>query len=98
LRPIRGRLCGMFKIGLGSTVKDKLTQFTGIVTWRCEYMNRCIRYGVQPVKLTKDGKPREPESFDESQLVVLKKVDATKDATDRTGGPQPAPTRAPDPR
>lgn len=89
----------MFKIGLGSEVKDTVSGFAGVVISRTEYLNGCIRYGVQPKKTTKEtGKPAEAEWFDEGQLAVTKKADVTKDRWDRTGGPQPAPKRAPDPR
>lgn len=71
----------MFKIGLGSEVKDKVSGFAGVVISRTEYLNACIRYGVQPKKTQKEnGKPAEAEWFDENQLQVTKAADVTKDA------------------
>jgi hypothetical protein len=35
-------------IDLGSTVRDKITGFKGIVTSRAVHMNGCDRYWVQP--------------------------------------------------
>lgn len=32
-----------------SWVRDKVTGFSGIVVFRIEHMNDCVRYGVQPV-------------------------------------------------
>ena len=36
-------------IPFGSSVRDKVTGFQGIVVSRVEHMHKCIRYGVQPV-------------------------------------------------
>ncbi|MDD2696669.1 MAG: hypothetical protein PHE52_00725 [Candidatus Pacebacteria bacterium] len=38
----------MSVIAFGSTVRDKITEFKGIVICRVEHMNRCVSYGVQP--------------------------------------------------
>lgn len=36
-------------IPFGSSVKDKVTGFKGVIVYRVEHMNDCVRYGVQPV-------------------------------------------------
>ena len=38
-----------------SLVQDEVTGFEGIVIFRIEYMNECIRYAVQP-KINSEGK------------------------------------------
>ncbi len=63
----------MFKpIGLGDRVKDTVTGFTGIVIGVTTWLHGCIRIGVQPEKLGKDGKTQEAVWFDQSQLLLVK--------------------------
>lgn len=76
----------MFQHQLGDKVKDKVTGYEGIVIARSEYLNGCIRYGVQRDKLTKEGKPQESEWFDEKQLAIVK-AKAVNVEVKRTGGP-----------
>ena len=57
----------IFKFNLGQEVKDIVTEFQGVVIARTQYLNKCIRYGIQPTKL-KDGKPLDWEYIDEEQL------------------------------
>lgn len=80
----------MFQHSLGDKVRDRVTSYDGIVTARTEYLNGCIRYGVQRDKLTKDGKPQESEWFDENQLVTVR-AKAVKVKIKRTGGPAAKP-------
>ncbi len=80
----------MFKIKMGSTVKDKVTGFTGIVTARCEFISGCLQYCVLP-KSGKDGKYPDHQYFDEERLIVVKKPLVM--ARRSTGGPQPSPVR-----
>lgn len=82
-----------FKFALGSTVKDTITGFEGLVTRRTQWLNNCNTYGVQPRKLL-EGKIQEPGNFDEPQLelVEVKKLSSSRN----TGGPErtvPAPCR-----
>lgn len=82
-----------FKFDCGQRVKDLVTGFAGIVISRTEYLNRCIRYGVQSDKL-KDGQPSDAAYFDEEQLVAdgrKPSIAIVKPA--RTGGPHDAPRR-----
>jgi hypothetical protein len=82
-----------FRFNNGDTVKDTITGFSGVVVHRTEYLNGCIRYGVQPTKL-KDGKTIESEMFDEQQLALVKGKTAPK-IKERTGGDRPAPKALP---
>lgn len=72
-------------IQLRDTVKDSITGFTGIVISRCEWINGCVRIGVQSPKL-KDGVPTEPQHFDEPQLILVKRAEAEK--VKPRGGPR----------
>lgn len=60
-------------IGLGDRVKDPLSGFSGIIESITTWLHGCIRVGVRPEKLDKDGKPRECQHFDQSQLVLVKR-------------------------
>lgn len=79
-------------MNVGDRVKDQVTGFEGIVVAKTEWLHGCVRLTVQPEKLDKDGKPREPGTFDEPQLLLLKagvvktRKDAPKDA--RNYGPR----------
>ena len=84
---------------LGFTVKDQISGFTGVVTAKTEWLNGCIRYGVQSRELN-EGIPLKSQWFDEDDLVVLPGVDQvvlnaplTEGATlSPTGGPRPMET------
>ena len=38
----------MKTIKLGQRLKDKVTGLTGIATSRCEYLNGCVQFAIQP--------------------------------------------------
>lgn len=76
-----------FKFALGQEVKDRITGFSGVVVGRTEYITGCNRYSIQSRKLSKEGKPSDWVSFDEDQLIDLKKNINHKVKND--GGPQP---------
>ena len=68
-------------VKLGSKVTDSITGFTGIATARTEYMNGCVRVGIE-APLGADGKLLEVEWFDEQRV---------GESTATTGGPGPTP-------
>ena len=76
-----------FKFELGTTVKDTITGFEGLVTRRTQWLNNCNTYGVQPRELDKDGKIRECGNFDEPQLELVEKESPVK-SDRKTGGPE----------
>jgi hypothetical protein len=81
------------RIKFGSIVKDPITGFQGIAVSRHEYLTGCTRIGVQSQKLH-DGKPINPETFDEPQLQVLGELDLAnpESAKDNlNGGPRETP-------
>ena len=76
------------RIKLGQKVRDKITGLEGIATSRTEYLNGCVRYGIQ-AKLNKDGEVPEVEFTDEEQLEVVKATETAK--PEKSGGYHPAP-------
>lgn len=86
-------------IGLGDRVKDNVTGLEGIVVAITTWLHGCIRLAVQDEKLDKDGKPKEANYFDQTQVKLIKKgvhapqvvgaIEAPKPETRRsTGGPR----------
>lgn len=60
-------------IGLGDRAKDPISGFGGIVTSITHWLHGCIRLGVTPEMLDKDGKPKDERYFDQSQLRLVKR-------------------------
>lgn len=58
------------KIKLGSTVKDVISGFAGVVTGRAEYITGCNQLLVQP-PLKKDGELANSAWWDEDRLELL---------------------------
>lgn len=76
---------------LGDLARDTVTGFEGVIICKAEWLNGCIRYTLQPRKLSKDGGVKQAESFDHEQveLVESKVVTPLKPS----GGPMPDPVR-----
>lgn len=86
-------------IQLGDRVKCNLTGFTGIVICMTTWLNGCIRAGVQPEALDKDGKVQDDRHFDIQQVTLVEKsvhkpvvlaavvAPAPAETTRSTGGP-----------
>lgn len=72
-------------IELGDEVKDSVSGFKGTVVATHTYLHGCTRFSVCS-KSNKGAKP-EVESFDEPQLIVVKKKKIVKKGLDRFGGP-----------
>lgn len=90
------------EIELGDLVKDQISGFQGVAVAKTLWINGCVRWTLQPEKQTKEGAPGANETFDEQQMVVVKKakiaaVPAPTAARPTTGGPRPAPKRSADP-
>ncbi len=77
-------------INLGDEAKDSITGFKGMIIGRCEYLNGCVRFLIQPKKL-KDEKMIEAEWIDVQQIEVTKKV--KKKLVEIPGGPRKNPPR-----
>jgi hypothetical protein len=76
------------KFPLGTLVRDTITGYTGIAIGRTEFLPGCVRIAVQSQEL-KDGKPIDPQYFDEPQLAVIELTPA-KEPVAVTGGPRDA--------
>ena len=77
------------KIELGSRVKDVISEFTGIVIGRTEWLHGCTRYGIEG--LAKDGKKGDIEWFDEARMEKLQPASEIKtsvETAEKPGGPQ----------
>lgn len=86
------------KIELGDQVKDQISGFAGVCVAITTWLNGCVRITVQPDSLTKEGAPKANETFDEQQILVVKKKKvAVNIPAVAPGGPRPAPTRSADP-
>lgn len=77
-------------INLGDEAKDKITGFKGVVTGKCEYLNGCVRYLIQPKKL-KDEKMIDAEWVDVQQVEVTKVI--KKKVTEKPGGSRKNPPK-----
>lgn len=83
------------KIELGSEVIDRITKFRGIAIARTEYLNGCVRYGVQgPYDPDKKRIPS-AEWIDEEQLELIEKT--MIESGKPSGGPHAAPRGRPNP-
>jgi hypothetical protein len=56
----------------GDRVKDIITDFEGIVTARCEYINGCVQYEITGEGLTEDGLPLKEYWVDAQRLVLIR--------------------------
>ena len=76
-------------IELGDTVKDSISGFVGIAVGKTTWLYGCDRITIHPQGLTKEGKLFDTQSFDEPQLVIVKKA-KKKDVPENhtTGGPR----------
>ena len=78
----------MSKVNLGDKVRDTVTEFTGVVIARTEYLNGCARCAIQSLAF-KDGLPTDAYWIDEMQLeVVQANAVVIEGATDIDGGPR----------
>lgn len=85
------------EIVLGCLAKDTVTGFTGIVNTKTEWLNGCVRYGLQPRELH-EGKLIESQCFDREQVEYVGPGLNISPKARPTGGDRPNPGRARDPR
>lgn len=74
-------------IELGSIATDRISGFSGVVICRSEWLHGCTRYGIQP-QAVHDGKPIEPQFFDEPQIRVIRTPEGTRPEESKIGGPR----------
>jgi len=86
-------------IRLGDLVRDRVTGFTGTVVCKTEWLNNCIRIGVQPKMELKEGETQklpEVHYIDEPQLeiiVPLQGAESVRPPRAATGGDRDEPRR-----
>jgi hypothetical protein len=80
------------ELQLGSTVKDRITGFRGIVTGYVTYISGCNQCLVVP-PVDKEGKKRDGEWIDEQRLEVQRAKIIRLDNHAGTGFDQEAPKR-----
>jgi hypothetical protein len=86
------------RVEIGDRVKDSITGMEGIAVARCEWLYGCVRVSVQAEALY-EGKAVEYVTFDEPQLVVVKRQAAgtPKEKRATTGGARPDVMSRPNP-
>lgn len=78
------------EIVLGDTVKDAVTGMTGVVSCVTFWINGCVRIGVQPTALNKDGLPTDIQTLDIEQLLLIRnKKNIFLEDVKKSGGPTP---------
>lgn len=78
------------EIELGRTARDTITGFEGVVVGRTEWLNGCVRVGLQP-PVNKEGKVLDAYWVDVEQVEVLDIEPKAK--LQPTNGPMPDPVR-----
>ena len=96
------------KMPMGSTAKDTITGFTGIICAYVEYITGCDNVGLRPITLKADGSPKDSQYFDvtrikiiapptkEVERVVKGKMQVKGRTKKQKGGPQHKPRRSQD--
>jgi len=77
-------------INLGDRVKDRITGLEGIVIGITTWLYGCRRVTIQPEEI-KDGRPSDPSSFDEPQLILVDTGVVESYATPSTPTPRHGP-------
>ena len=76
------------RIELGDSAKDIISGFEGVVIAATEWLYACRQLTLQPQELDKNsGRPKDPKSFDEPQLVLVKRGVVQVPSTFRRGEP-----------
>jgi L-rhamnose isomerase len=76
-----------FRFELGSTVRDIITSFEGVVTGRCQYLTGCTQYLVQP-RGTAKAPAAESRWLDEAKLSLVPGKKRVELNATPNGGPQ----------
>lgn len=80
----------LFKYGLGSTARDKITGYEGLIIARTEWLYGCHRYILQAQKLDDKGNPIAPHHVDQDAIELITAADIPVKST---GGDAPMPER-----
>jgi hypothetical protein len=60
------------EIQLGKTYRDSITKLEGVATSVTDFLYACARVGLQPTKLTPEGKTPETHYYDQHQIEEVK--------------------------
>ena len=82
----------MTEIKMGMTVQDKITNFSGIVTGKCQYISGCDQALVIP-RVKEDGSYKDGQWFDIQRLVVVSAPEIKLDNGDTPGCDMQAPIK-----
>lgn len=91
----------MYEVQLGSTARDMVTGFVGVVAARTMWLTGCATVELVSKEL-KDGVPLKSQWFDENRLEFVSDADgrlvelltAQEKAPSASGGPHEAPERS----
>lgn len=74
-----------FKFELGTTLKDELSGFTGVVTGRADYLTGCNTYCLLP-KIKESGEYPDSKWLDEGRLGQTSSDIVKLEETEKPGG------------
>ena len=77
------------KIKLGQVYRDKISTYQGVAIGKTEWLNGCVRIGLQAQKCGTDGKPVDDLWVDIEQLESV--CDGPMKTGTPSGGPMPDP-------
>ena len=78
-----------YNLSMGDKARDTISEFEGIIIAITHWIYGCDRVTIQPQGLDKDGKVRQPETFDALQVVKVQTAAVPSDTrATKTGGPQ----------
>lgn len=75
----------------GDKVRDKVTEFEGIIVGKAQYSNGCNKYAVQGAKMKEDGRPSGWEWIDAQQVELVEAGVVTFGDVEPGGGPMQTP-------
>ena len=78
-----------FKFETGAVLKDKVTNFEGVVMVRSDYYTGCNTYGLLSQKVNEDGAPKGWVWIDETLLIDTGKKNVFVKSKKSNGGPHP---------
>ena len=87
-------------VTLGDLAKDSITGFEGVVVAKTEWISGCDRLTLQPQRLDKEGGVKLTQTFDVTQLVLVRKAviviaqpETAHVTSGKRGGPRPEPAQ-----
>jgi hypothetical protein len=75
------------KIELMDVVRDRITEFEGVVVGMVDHINGCSKVHIQSRSFKPDGTPIDPISVDEVDVILVERP-KRKDPRPNTGGPR----------